>query len=134
MKTKAAILWEVNTPWSVEEIELDPPKPGEVLVKLAASGMCHSDEHLVTGDLPFALPIIGGHEGAGVVQEVGDGRQLARPRRPRRVRVHPVAAVVARAARPATQNLCDLGALHGPRHADRRRHRPATTPRARTSA
>jgi hypothetical protein len=57
-----------NQPWSVEEIELDPPGPGEVLVKLAASGMCHSDEHLVTGDLPFALPIIGGHEGAGVVR------------------------------------------------------------------
>ena len=70
MKTKAAVLWETNSPWSVEEIELDPPGPGEVLVKLAASGMCHSDEHLVTGDLPFELPIIGGHEGAGVVKEV----------------------------------------------------------------
>ena len=73
MKTKAAILWDLNKEWSVEEIDLDPPGPGEVLVKLAASGMCHSDEHLVTGDLPFALPIIGGHEGAGVVQEVGAG-------------------------------------------------------------
>ena len=59
VKTKAAILWEVNTPWSVEDIELDEPKDSEVLVKMAASGMCHSDEHLVTGDLPFELPIIG---------------------------------------------------------------------------
>jgi len=76
MKTKAAILWERNTPWSVEEIELDAPKAGEVLVKLAASGLCHSDEHLVTGDLAGATPeppIIGGHEGAGVVMEVGPG-------------------------------------------------------------
>src|SRR3712207_4715817 len=73
VKTKAAVLWEVQKPWSVEEIELDPPRAGEVLVKLAASGMCHSDEHLYTGDLPFELPIIGGHEGAGVVQEVGEG-------------------------------------------------------------
>jgi S-(hydroxymethyl)glutathione dehydrogenase/alcohol dehydrogenase len=73
MKTKAAILWENNKPWSVEEIELDPPKAGEVLVKLAASGMCHSDEHVLTGDLPFELPMIGGHEGAGVVEEVGAG-------------------------------------------------------------
>jgi D-arabinose 1-dehydrogenase-like Zn-dependent alcohol dehydrogenase len=85
MKTKAAVLWEVNAPWSVEEIELDPPGPGEVLVKLAASGMCHSDEHLVTGDMvppPEALemmglteffPVIGGHEGAGVIAEVGNG-------------------------------------------------------------
>jgi S-(hydroxymethyl)glutathione dehydrogenase/alcohol dehydrogenase len=73
MKTRAAILWEVGKDWSVEEIDLDPPQPGEVLVKLAAAGLCHSDEHLVTGDLPFALPIIGGHEGAGIVEEVGSG-------------------------------------------------------------
>ena len=76
MKTKAAILRELHTPWSVEEIELDPPKAGEVLVKMIASGMCHSDEHLVTGDLAGAtapLPTIGGHEGAGIVLEVGPG-------------------------------------------------------------
>ena len=77
-------------PWSVEEIELDAPGPGEVLVKLAASGLCHSDEHLVTGDLPFELPIIGGHEGAGVVEEVGEGVSWLTARRPRRVRLHPV--------------------------------------------
>ncbi len=76
MKTKAAILWERHTPWSVEDIELDPPKRGEVLVKLVASGMCHSDEHLVTGDMAGITPeppLIGGHEGAGVVLEVGEG-------------------------------------------------------------
>jgi S-(hydroxymethyl)glutathione dehydrogenase/alcohol dehydrogenase len=70
MRTKAAILREIGKEWSVEEIELDPPGHGEVLVKLAASGMCHSDEHLLTGDLPIALPIIGGHEGAGVAHRV----------------------------------------------------------------
>ncbi|MGH9094609.1 MAG: alcohol dehydrogenase catalytic domain-containing protein, partial [Acidimicrobiales bacterium] len=73
METRAAILWEQHTDWSVEPIELDPPKEGEVLVELAASGMCHSDEHLVTGDLPGILPIIGGHEGGGTVLEVGPG-------------------------------------------------------------
>ena len=51
MQTRAAILWEVGADWSVEDIELDRPKAGEVLVKLAASGLCHSDEHLVTGDM-----------------------------------------------------------------------------------
>ena len=56
MKTRAAILRARNTPWSVEEIELDPPKAGEVLVKLAASGMCHSDEHVMTGDLAGVSP------------------------------------------------------------------------------
>ena len=73
METEAAILWERHAGWSVEPIELDEPKEGEVLVRLAASGMCHSDEHLVTGDMPVALPVIGGHEGAGVVEEVGPG-------------------------------------------------------------
>lgn len=73
MKTRAAVLWDRHKEWSVEEIELDPPKSGEVLVSLAGSGLCHSDEHVVTGDLPTAVPIIGGHEGAGIVQEVGPG-------------------------------------------------------------
>ena len=73
MKTRAAVLWDRNKEWSVEEIELDPPKAGEVLVALTGSGLCHSDEHVLTGDLPWPLPMIGGHEGAGVVQEVGPG-------------------------------------------------------------
>jgi S-(hydroxymethyl)glutathione dehydrogenase/alcohol dehydrogenase len=73
MQTEAAILWEPHSDWSVEPIELDPPRDGEVLVRIAASGMCHSDEHLVTGDLSVPLPIIGGHEGAGTVEEVGPG-------------------------------------------------------------
>jgi NDMA-dependent alcohol dehydrogenase len=73
MQTEAAILWEPHSDWSVEPIELDPPREGEVLVRLAASGMCHSDEHLVTGDLSVQLPVIGGHEGAGTVEEVGPG-------------------------------------------------------------
>ena len=51
MKMKAAVLWEPHTDWSVEEVELDPPKAGEVLVKLVGSGLCHSDEHLLTGDM-----------------------------------------------------------------------------------
>ena len=73
MQTEAAILWGPGEKWSVETIELDPPKAGEVLVELTASGMCHSDDHIVTGDLPGITPIIGGHEGAGVVLEVGEG-------------------------------------------------------------
>ena len=74
MQTKAAVLRDIGQDWSVETIELDPPKSGEVLVKMKASGMCHSDEHLVTGDLAGAtspMPLIGGHEGAGIVMEVG---------------------------------------------------------------
>jgi NDMA-dependent alcohol dehydrogenase len=112
MKTKAAILWEVGKDWSVEEIELDPPKEGEVLVKMAASGMCHSDEHLLTGDLPFELPIIGGHEGAGVVEEVGPGVMGLKPGD------HVVFGFIPSCGRCPScstghQNLCDLGAALG---------------------
>ena len=112
MKTKAAILWERNAPWSVEEIELDPPGPTEVLVEIAASGMCHSDEHLVTGDVPFALPIIGGHEGAGVVKEVGANVSWLAPGD------HVVFGFIPSCGRCPScstghQNLCDLGALLG---------------------
>jgi NDMA-dependent alcohol dehydrogenase len=71
VKTKAAIMWEYGTDWVVEEVELDPPKDTEVLVRLVGSGLCHSDEHVLTGDLPFPLPMVGGHEGAGIVEEVG---------------------------------------------------------------
>lgn len=76
MKIPGALLWEpgTNSGWSVEEIELDGPKFREATVKLAASGICHSDDHLDTGDiqLPWA-PILGGHEGAGVITELGEG-------------------------------------------------------------
>ena len=71
MQTEAAILWGQGEEWSVETIELDPPKGREVQVRLVASGMCHSDEHIVTGDLGGVYPIICGHEGAGVVEAVG---------------------------------------------------------------
>lgn len=73
MKTRAAVLWGLEQKWEVEEVDLDPPGPGEVLVRLAATGLCHSDEHLVTGDLPIPLPVVGGHEGAGTVVECGEG-------------------------------------------------------------
>jgi NDMA-dependent alcohol dehydrogenase len=113
VKTKAAILWERRTPWSVEEIELDPPKSGEVLVKLAASGMCHSDEHVVTGDLAGITgepPCIGGHEGAGVITGVGPGVTSLQ------VDDHVVFAFLPACGRCPScasghSNLCDLGGV-----------------------
>ncbi|MEE8471369.1 MAG: Zn-dependent alcohol dehydrogenase [Dehalococcoidia bacterium] len=71
MKMKAAVLEGLNTPLVIEEVELDDPKDEEVLVKLVATGICHSDLHCIKGDLSVALPIVLGHEGAGVVQKVG---------------------------------------------------------------
>jgi NDMA-dependent alcohol dehydrogenase len=74
MKTKAALLLETPGPWHVEEVDLDGPRDHEVLVRLAASGLCHSDEHFATGDIGVAvLPFCGGHEGSGVIEAVGPG-------------------------------------------------------------
>lgn len=121
MKSKAAVLWETNSKWSVEEIELDPPREGEVLVKLAASGLCHSDEHLVTGDMVLdqatsdalglkQLPVIGGHEGAGEVVEVGANVTTLAPGD------HVVLSFIPACGRCPScamgqQHLCDLGAF-----------------------
>jgi S-(hydroxymethyl)glutathione dehydrogenase/alcohol dehydrogenase len=73
MLTQGAILWDVGTAWSVEEIQLDPPRAREVLVEIRAAGLCHTDDHFVQGDMVWPLPVVGGHEGAGVVTGVGPG-------------------------------------------------------------
>jgi NDMA-dependent alcohol dehydrogenase len=74
LRTKAAALFEQPGKWEVVELELEPPRQDELLIQMAAAGLCHSDDHILTGDLPVppgALPIVGGHEGAGIVEEVG---------------------------------------------------------------
>ncbi len=73
MKTKGAILRNPGEKWQIEEFELGDPVAGEVQVKLVSSGLCHSDHHLRTGDSPAPMPVLGGHEGAGVVTKVGPG-------------------------------------------------------------
>ncbi len=70
---RAAVLREVNAPLSVEEVELAEPGPGEVSVRLAASGICHSDWNVITGATPNPLPVVLGHEGAGLVEAIGAG-------------------------------------------------------------
>ena len=71
--TRAAICWEVGRPWEITDCTLADPRAGEVLVKLEYAGLCHSDDHNITGDFPAALPVVGGHEGAGIVVAVGEG-------------------------------------------------------------
>ncbi len=70
---RAAIFHEVGKPLSVEAVDLEPPRAGEVAVRIAATGVCHSDLHYIKGDLAFPLPVVLGHEAAGVVAEVGSG-------------------------------------------------------------
>ena len=76
---RAAILYQTKKPLQVEEVELDPPGHGEVLVRVAAAGVCHSDYHFMNGDLPITLPCVLGHEGAGIVEEVGPGVSAIAP-------------------------------------------------------
>ncbi|MDP9028019.1 MAG: NDMA-dependent alcohol dehydrogenase [Actinomycetota bacterium] len=126
MKSQAAVLRGVGKEWEIQEVDLDPPRAGEVLVKTAVAGICHSDDHFATGDtvpsedmvamaraagvpMPSTFPMIGGHEGAGVVVEVGEG-----------VRTLAVGDHVATSFIPACgscrwcvtgqSNICDVGA------------------------
>jgi alcohol dehydrogenase (nicotinoprotein) len=73
MKSQAAVLYEVGKPWEVTEVDVKDPGENEVLVRYVASGLCHSDMHITTGDIPVEFPYIGGHEGAGVIEKIGPG-------------------------------------------------------------
>ncbi len=74
MKTRAAVAWEAGKPLSVEEVGLEGPRLGEVLVRIVATGVCHTDAFTLSGDDPEgAFPVILGHEGGGVVEEIGEG-------------------------------------------------------------
>jgi alcohol dehydrogenase len=87
MKTRAAVLSEMGRPRPyaqtrplvIEEVELDPPGPGEVIVRMRAAGLCHSDLSVINGDRPRPMPMIIGHEGAGEIVEVGAGVRDLRP-------------------------------------------------------
>jgi Zn-dependent alcohol dehydrogenase len=68
---RAAVLRTLGRPLSLEDLELDAPRAGEVLVRIEAAGVCHSDLHYLTGDLTAKLPIVPGHEGAGIVEALG---------------------------------------------------------------
>ena len=73
MRADAAVFEKLCTPLSVAEVEIDAPGPGEALVKIVASGVCHTDALARDGDMPFPAPGVLGHEGAGRVTAVGDG-------------------------------------------------------------
>jgi S-(hydroxymethyl)glutathione dehydrogenase / alcohol dehydrogenase len=109
LKTKGALVWELNEPWSIDEIEIGEPRRGEVTVQLETAGLCHSDHHLMTGDFPIpSYPVLGGHEGAGIITEIGEGvEHLA-------VGDHVVMSFIPSCGtctpcQTGLRNLCDLG-------------------------
>jgi len=73
VKTTAGVLMEPNGRWQIRELDLDPPKANEVLVRVMATGLCHSDEHVRSSSTRTFLPLVGGHEGSGIIEEVGPG-------------------------------------------------------------
>lgn len=79
IKCKAAVLWELNTPFAIEEVEVAPPKAHEVRIKIVATGICRSDDHMVSGTLTTRLPVILGHEAAGIVESIGEGVTTLKP-------------------------------------------------------
>jgi S-(hydroxymethyl)glutathione dehydrogenase/alcohol dehydrogenase len=72
-RTRAAVLYDYDRPLKIEDLQLDPPKTGEVLIRMAASGICRSDWHSVRGIHPHEPPVVLGHEGSAIVEKVGEG-------------------------------------------------------------
>ena len=129
MKTKAAMLREPGADWEIAELELDEPKANEVLIRWVAAGLCHSDEHLRHGDIVPRFPIVGGHEGAGVIEKCGPGREPREGGRPRRhllpARLRPLPLVRHRALEHLRLRRDD------PRRLPARRHVPLPRQRRR---
>ncbi|MBN9741052.1 NDMA-dependent alcohol dehydrogenase [Amycolatopsis sp. A1MSW2902] len=109
MKTKAAVVYEVGKPIEVVELDLEGPGEGEVLIRYTHAGLCHSDVHIAHGDLEARLPMVLGHEGAGIIEDVGPGVTRVKPGD------HVVCSFipncgVCRWCSTGQQAICDMGA------------------------
>ncbi|HEX4246849.1 MAG TPA: Zn-dependent alcohol dehydrogenase [Pseudonocardia sp.] len=120
MKTIAAVAHEVGRPLEIEELELSGPEEGEVLIRYTHAGLCHSDLHVMQGDIEGWLPMVLGHEGSGVVEEVGPGVNRVAPGDHVVCSFMPACGVCHWCA-TGQQAICDMGAsimrghLPGPR-------------------
>jgi alcohol dehydrogenase (nicotinoprotein) len=106
--TRAAVCRVPGQPWEITELELDEPRANEIRVKFFAAGLCHSDDHIQKGDAPMRMPVVGGHEGAGIVEAIGESVT--------RVKVgdHVTCSFIpacgkCRYCATGRQNLCDAG-------------------------
>nr|XP_019613216.1 PREDICTED: alcohol dehydrogenase class 4 mu/sigma chain [Rhinolophus sinicus] len=79
IKCKAAVLWEPKKPFSIEEIEVAPPKAKEVRIKILATGICRTDDHVIKGTMVAKYPVIVGHEATGIVESIGEGVTTVKP-------------------------------------------------------
>jgi NDMA-dependent alcohol dehydrogenase len=109
MKTIAAVVIEAGKPIEIEELDLDKPRDGEVLIQYTHAGLCHSDLHVANGDLEARLPMVLGHEGAGIILEVGPGVTRVKPGD------HVVCSFIpncgtCRYCASGQQSICDMGA------------------------
>jgi NDMA-dependent alcohol dehydrogenase len=111
MKSRGAIIRETPGKFEIVDLEVDDPRQNEIRVKTVAAGLCHSDDHMVTGDVPVAVyPLCGGHEGAGIVESVGPNTSGFEPGDKVIFSFLP-ACGKCRWCSTGHQNLCDLGAL-----------------------
>ena len=118
MKVRAAVAREAGKPLSLETVDVDGPRAGEVLVEIKATGICHTDEYTLSGADPEGMfPAILGHEGAGIVVEVGPGVTTLEEGRSRHPALH--AGMPAVRVLPQPQDQPVRG---DPRHAGTRRH------------
>jgi alcohol dehydrogenase (nicotinoprotein) len=109
MKTKAAVVYEPGKRIEIEELDLDGPKDGEVLIRYTHAGLCHSDIHIAHGDLPARLPMVLGHEGAGIIEEIGPGVTRVKPGDHVVLSFIPNCGVC-RYCSTGRQSICDMGA------------------------
>ena len=110
MKTKAAVVYEPGKRIEIEELDLDGPREGEVLIRYTHAGLCHSDVHIAHGDLPAQLPMVLGHEGAGIIEEVGPGVTRVKPGDHVVLSFIPNCGVC-RYCATGRQSICDMGAM-----------------------
>ena len=109
MKTKAAVVYEPGKRIEVEELDQDGPREGEVLIRYTHAGLCHSDVHIAHGDLEARLPMVLGHEGAGIIEEVGPGVTRVKPGDHVVLSFIPNCGVC-RYCATGRQSICDMGA------------------------
>lgn len=114
---KAAVLYTPNEPMPVAELDQLPPRNGEVLVRIGAAGICASDHHVMLGQTSFPMPIVLGHEGAGVIEEVGDGVTGVKLG-DRCILSFVPSCGHCRSCRTGLQNLCDTNRLTGSKQYD----------------